>query len=390
MIRAALYGSLLAFSFGKLPKLNLDSLINWNLNDDAEEEPDDATDPAEDGETEGSDSTGTDWYVAVDGDDDAEGTDPDDPLATLQEALDRAEPGDTIHLADGDYYQDASTARDGTEDAPIRVTGSADAVLRGAGGAHVLDIEHDHVWLEGFTLDGLAGDEDSEDGYRDKLLYAKGTEPYDGVTGMRILGMTLRNAGGECVRLRYFATGNEIAYSNFQNCGVHDYVFDAGGKNGEGIYIGTAPEQLTDGKNPTEDPDESNDNWIHDNVFDTQGNECVDIKEAASGNLVEGNVCTGQLDTESGGFDSRGSGNVFRDNEVFGCKGAGVRLGGDEDEDGIDNDVYDNVIYDNEKGGIKIQRSPQGDICGNELRDNGGGDAVGTYGDDYDPAEACP
>ena len=109
--------------------------------------------------------------------------------------------------------------------------------------------------------------------------------------------MTFKNAGGECVRLRYFAQHNEIATSRHsRRCGVHDFRFKAGGKNGEGIYIGTAPEQRGDGKNPTTDPDLSNGNWIHHNSFDTQGNECVDIKEAASGNLVENNRCTGQRD----------------------------------------------------------------------------------------------
>ena len=69
-------------------------------------------------------------------------------------------------------------------------------------------------------------------------------------------------------------------------------------------------------------------------TFDTQGNECVDIKEGATANVVEHNDCTGQKDPESAGFDSRGSGNVFRFNASYANLGAGVRLGGDSEADG--------------------------------------------------------
>ena len=34
-------------------------------------------------------------------------------------------------------------------------------------------------------------------------------------------------------------TGNDI-----QNCGIHDYQFDTGDKNGEGVYIGTSSTQV--------------------------------------------------------------------------------------------------------------------------------------------------
>ncbi|HEX5692393.1 MAG TPA: right-handed parallel beta-helix repeat-containing protein, partial [Roseiflexaceae bacterium] len=255
--------------------------------------------------------------------------------------------------------------------------------------ARIVEINHDNITLEGFTIDGQAGDANSAAGYRDKLLYAIGTASRDGVQGLKVLRMTFRNAGGECLRLRYFARDNEIAHSSFTNCGVHDFRFGAGGKNGEAVYIGTAPEQLGDGKNPTTEPDQSSGNWVHHNSFNTQGNECVDIKEAATANIVEGNTCTGQRDPESGGFDSRGSGNIFRRNQSYGNTGAGVRLGGDQSGDGVSNDVYDNAIFDNRAGGIKFQRTPQGRICGNTMQNNSGGNAVGSYGAQFSPTASC-
>ncbi|CAM9752652.1 unnamed protein product, partial [Discosporangium mesarthrocarpum] len=57
------------------------------------------------------------------------------------------------------------------------------------------------------------------------------------------------------------------------------------------------------------------------------GNECVDIKEGASYNLIEKNDCGGQLDDDSGGINVRGNYNTIRYNSVRKCHGAGVRIG---------------------------------------------------------------
>ena len=308
---------------------------------------------------------------------------------SIQKAIDEAQPGETINLQPGIYMQDVVTKRSGTAAKPITITGTKDSIIKGAGGARIFEINHDYIVLRGFTIDGQYGDSNNKSGYRDKLIYAQGKGNKKGVTGLKIISMELKNAGGECVRLRYFAQKNEISYNTITRCGVIDFEFDGGGKNGEGIYIGTAPEQLNDGKNPTEDRDESNNNWVHHNSINTQGNECVDVKEGSSGNIIEFNNCTGQKDKESAGLDSRGNGNIFRYNEIYGNLGAGIRFGGDEDEDGIDNDAYGNVIRNNENGGIKFQREPQGKICGNKMTDNKGGNSVGSEGKSFSPLKDC-
>jgi hypothetical protein len=190
--------------------------------------------------------------------------------------------------------------------------------------------------------------------------------------------MNLRNAGGECVRLRYFAHDNEISDSTIENCGLYDFRFNGGGKNGEGIYIGTAPEQLQDGRSPTDDVDVSARNLIRRNHIRTRANECVDIKEGSVRNIVEYNVCEDQRDPESAGLDSRGEYNIFRYNTVRNNSGAGIRLGGDEEEDGTDNDAYENTITDNDGYALKIMRLPQGKICGNTMLRNGKGNSTET------------
>ena len=328
-------------------------------------------------------------YVAIGGDDGDSGDSQETALKTIQKAVDIAQPGEMIYLLPGAYFQDAVSKRSGTVANPIIIKGEKNAIVRGGGNSRIFEINHNYITLEGFTIDGLHGGGGSEKDYRDKLIYIISKTAGKGVTGVKILSLSLKNAGGECIRLRYFASRNEIAYNTITRCGVFDFGFDAGGKNGEGGYIGTAPEQTDDGRSPTSDPDQSNNNHVHHNTIDTQGNECVDIKEGSSGNIIEYNNCTGQKDPESGGMDSRGNKNVFRYNQIKGNRGAGVRLGGDEDSDGIDNDVYGNVIIDNAAGGIKFQRKPQGRICDNKMEGNTGGDAVGSYKKDFKPTDSC-
>lgn len=334
--------------------------------------------------------TGRTYHVSPQGDDARDGLSPQTSFLTIQYAIEHLMPGDGIVLADGVYDQDIVTVRSGDEKSKIIITGSRNAVVRGTGEkARIVEINHDHIILKGFTIDGLVGSGKEEDSYRDKLIYIEGKETLNGVNGVGIYNMHLKNAGGECVRIKYFSQKNEVAYNEINGCGAYDFILDGDGKNGEGIYIGTAPEQVEEDKNITRDVDQSHHNWIHDNVIDTQGNECVDIKEGSSFNIVEHNVCTGQKDKESAGLDSRGSENIFRENEVYGCVGAGVRLGGDEDDDGIKNDVMKNNIHDNKRGGIKVQTKPQGRICENVITDNGDDDLVGEYSDDVENASVC-
>src|SRR5688500_11060517 len=79
-------------------------------------------------------SDAADWHGSPAGNDANDGTLAAPPFLTPQKAVDVAQPGDTIHLAAGDYLRDVITRRSGTAAAPIRITGPANAVIRGAGG----------------------------------------------------------------------------------------------------------------------------------------------------------------------------------------------------------------------------------------------------------------
>ena len=331
------------------------------------------------------------YFVGPKGKDSNNGSSKINAFASVQKALEVAQPGDTITLDSGEYRQDFKTVRDGTSDRPITIIGPQNARIKGSGdNSHVVEINHSFIHLIGFTIDGFGGGEQVLESYRDKLLYIHGIKARHAIEGIHVYKMTIKNAGGECVRLRYLINQSEIAYNTITNCGIHDFQFADGGKNGEGIYIGTAPEQRNDGKNPTSDPDQSNNNWIHHNTINTQGNECVDIKEGSSFNTVEYNSCTGQKDPNSAGLDSRGNTNTFRFNESFNTIGAGVRLGGDAQTDGINNEVYGNILRNNRGGGIKLERMPQTRLCDNTILGiESDRYAVGKFGDDIDPTQGC-
>ena len=107
-------------------------------------------------------------------------------------------------------------------------------------------------------------------------------------------------------------------------------------------------------------------NWIHHNTFRTYGNECVDVKEGSTDNLIEHNVCEKQKDANSGGFGLRGSRNTIRYNEISECVGAGVRVGGDKGY-GDGNHIYGNKIRNTDKAGFNVMQDDQGVVCGNEV-----------------------
>ncbi|RYX79350.1 DUF1565 domain-containing protein [bacterium] len=328
------------------------------------------------------------YYVSPNGNDANDARTSDTPFKSIDKALSLAEAGDEIRLADGEYRQTFSTLKSGTKDKQITITGSRNAVVLGTTKeSRIAEIRHDYIRLIGFTINGLDGDVAVKESYRDKLLYVIGSEKKDGVDGLVIDNMLLENAGGECLRLRYFARDNEVKYSTIRHCGVHDFRFKGGSKNGEGIYIGTAPEQRDDGKNPTNDIDASRNNHVHHNVIETYGNECVDVKEGASNNLIEYNTCQFQMDHDSGGFDARGNDNIFRYNISKNNKGAGIRLGGDTMSDGINNQVYGNTIENNGMGAVKTVRTPQAKLCDNKSKNNGDPQFKRSKG--IDPDRSC-
>jgi nitrous oxidase accessory protein NosD len=305
---------------------------------------------------------GTAWHVSAAAAPGGDGS-ASRPYASIDDALVQAQPGDQVMIAPG-QYPPFVTRRAGTPDAPIRIIGKEAAIL-GTGDGRVIEVSHSHVTLERLAIS-----------QGDVLVRVAGAH------GVRLLDNLLHDANSECVRLRDGTSNSEVQRNRIERCGLTDFNLDADRKNGEGVYIGVAPEQLGD------DPGASavaEANRISDNDIAVPG-ECVDIKEGASLTLVTANRCRGGEDPEGAGFSSRGDRTTFRDNLSTDQAGAGIRLGGDEPGQGVGNTVVGNRLVGNDGYGLKVERVPQGEICGNEVSDNDRGVTNG----EGDPRRPCP
>ncbi|CAM9939140.1 unnamed protein product [Ectocarpus sp. 6 AP-2014] len=301
----------------------------------------------------------------------------------LYEAMDLAQAGDTVNLQDGTYDSALVSVRDGEFGSPITVSGGPGAIIKGSYSSRSVLITHSFITLKGFTVEGKIGTSDTDEAsWVNKCVYVEGPGSQSSAVldGFVMEDMIVQNCGGECVRLKDSVVNAQVMGNTISNCGVHDYMFNSGDKNGEGVYIGTSSTQWTNGE------DTCNDNLVSGNRISTSGNECVDIKEGASGNVIEDNICSEQLDAESGCYDSRGDGNTFRYNVGTDCMGAGVRLGGwevDGHQYGVGNSVYGNDFNAVGEGALKVLVGEQGDICGNTCED-GSCSLVGDDDDDDD------
>jgi hypothetical protein len=314
---------------------------------------------------------------------------PGQRYATLQQALDRAQPGDEIVLATPGVHRGPVVSKNaGTAALPIRLS-AVDGARLDCGApssgavARCFELAHPYYVFDRFSIEGGSSN-----------LYMMGTTAGSYVHDVKVLNSTLRGARGggtgECIRVKYHAYNVEIAHNDIADCGLGKCCDDT--KNGEGVYIGTAPEQLDD-KNPSPEPDRTHHVWVHHNRMRPL-NECVDIKEAAHDNLVEHNTCTGQRDENSGGMGARGGrvgeGNIFRFNLITDTVGACVRFGGDDAPDGTGNDFYGNTCR-NIKGdyGVSQQRTPQGNVCANRFEGQMPSERV-SRDKGVDPTAPCP
>jgi hypothetical protein len=103
-------------------------------------------------------------------------------------------------------------------------------------------------------------------------------------------------------------------------CGLEGFNLDEDSKNGEGVYIGTAPEQR---ERIGGVPDQSSENIVERSWFRTDGSEAVDIKEDSERNVVRDNVGIGSIDPDGRHLRQPGDRNEFLFNEATAGAGPG-------------------------------------------------------------------
>jgi hypothetical protein len=103
-------------------------------------------------------ASAADWYVMAG----ATGTGTaSSPFGRIQDGLNAAQPGDTVHVAPGTYEESLRSVRHGLDDARITVRardGRGTVLVTNAG--RVLTISHGHITIESLVLDGQYGTND--------------------------------------------------------------------------------------------------------------------------------------------------------------------------------------------------------------------------------------
>lgn len=292
------------------------------------------------------------------------------PLKTIQKALEMVQPGWTIKLESGVFQEEIETVRPGKpqERIVIEPLSNAKPILDGK----QKKLSAPRILHSYYTLRGLEI-RDVDEGVR-----------LEGVEGVLFESNSIHHVKNECLRLRFSARKNTIKKNIISQCGV--------GGNGEGIYVGTAPEQRE--KNQGK-PDPSEENVLTENhIYDVT--EAIDIKEDSSNNIVSNNRAHHCTDLESGCINSRADHNSFLNNESWASQGAGFRFGGDiapralglpDYHYGSNNILRGNVAYDNVGAGYKFMHGPQDADCSNIGSDNRGG--LYYFGSDVEEFLEC-
>ena len=181
----------------------------------------------------------------------------------LKEALDSAEPGQTIELADGTYAGNFKITRPGERENRIILTGSSDAVLTSpSGGGYGLHVDSASHWtIHGVTVTG---------GQKGVMV--------DGSDYVVLDSLTVHDLTMEGVHFR-----KSSSHGVLKNSTVRDTGTDGRGM-GEGVYVGSA--------NTLDD--KSDQVRIENNTIGPRvRGENVDIKEGTTGGLVSGNTFHG-------------------------------------------------------------------------------------------------
>lgn len=239
----------------------------------------------------------------------------------LQDAVDNASPGDVIDMADAVYDLNLVISTSGTEDDPITLRGSRDAVVDGGDNSsgYAVALEADHWTLTGFSIRN-----------------AKKGVMATGASGNVLDDLEVFDIGEEGIHFRQSSSDNVVRHSEVHDTGqvTEDY--------GEAIYLGSAKNHWPGGE-----PDPSDRNKVLNNKLGPNVTaEHVDIKEGTTGGEVSGNTFdgTGQTGANSGESWVSAKGNEYT---ISGNEGDAAYMSGFKTRNRVDGWGCGNVFSAN-------------------------------------------
>lgn len=236
-------------------------------------------------------------HVAPDGANSNPGTE-DAPLSTIQAAIDRAGPGQTVSVHSGEYIETITVETSGEPDAPITLTGPPDAVLKPPEAIEyqAVEISASYIHITGLTITGLYNPDEPANpaSYHPGKLISLNGFPEDGddyVEGLVVSPHRLGNAGQSLLNSQMIKNCDIGGFEVIGPAGA-EWIFDdtVDDHNGEIVYLGTAPDNRVE--RGYEEYDRTRNIRVHhiDNSAGHPHSELVDCKEGVENVTVE--YCT--------------------------------------------------------------------------------------------------
>lgn len=334
-----------------------------------------------------------------------------DPLDSIHQALERAEPGDTIQVQPGVYRERIEPPRGGQPNNPITIAGPPDAILKSKPGKYnVVLIRRSHIHITGLTIDGLENPDAPENvaSYsRAQLVQVRPpTNTDQHLDDIVVSPHRIGNSQKSLVSLERTQNAEVGPFRVIGPAGAKYLFTDRAGHNGEIVYLGTSPSNLETDWHPWSEYDQTSGIRVHhiDNSDGYGHSELVNAKLGTHDITVE--YCTdggGSQNTEDNpsasirfqSFDATVRWCDLRNGKGHGVEIASYKARNAQQEEtnpseiqrrgGTDNAVHGNRIigFDDYAISYPVETQTEDDqrhVCNNEYDGQTGGD----------PATSCP
>lgn len=333
-------------------------------------------------------------FVSPDGASSNPGT-REQPLESIQAAVDLAEPGHTVYADSGRYFEEVQSVRDGEPDQPITITGPSDAVVSGARDkpwTKAFGINHSHIHIRRLTIDGLQEPSASEEvsSYMNIGIHTN-PNPNRVLNGLVYKPSAIGNTREAAITL---GPANNVEVGEFRVNGPVglEYLWEEEiGHFGEVVYVGTGEVEETENKHVHVHHIDNSEGHAHIELVDIKGGtEDVTVEYCTSANAKLPSDNDNSPAIHIGGTDA-----TFRWNRIKSSAFNGIDVGNyapysddypnpSAPNAGRANAIYGNEILDSGELAInytgEVSEADQRHVCGNTINTPTGGN----------PTKECP